>query len=220
MDIRLTAAPRAPAPVPAIARAPAVAAALLAFGVAAAGPLAAQETLRAPEAFAGIADQAERSAALFAEMGKVLQSPRCLNCHPVTGGPTQGDDMHPHMPPVIRGEADFGAPGMTCNTCHGAGNVAFTTGEGSIPGHEPWQLAPVSMGWQDQSLAAICAQIKDPDRNGGRDLEALYEHNAEDGLVGWAWHPGEGRAPAPGSQEIFGALTRAWIDTGAACPAG
>ncbi|MEY8837886.1 Isoquinoline 1-oxidoreductase subunit, partial [Cribrihabitans sp. XS_ASV171] len=31
---------------------------------------------------------------------------------------------------------------------------------------------------------------------------------------------GTGREPAPGSQEVFGELTRAWIDTGAACPTG
>ncbi|WP_442902483.1 Isoquinoline 1-oxidoreductase subunit [Frigidibacter sp. MR17.14] len=178
------------------------------------------ETLLGPEAFDKISDKTERSVAIFNEMGKVLTHPRCLNCHPVTGGPTQGDDMHPHSPPVVRGDADFGAPGMTCNTCHGAANVAFSTGEGSIPGHEPWSLAPVSMGWQGQSLGAICAQIKDPAKNGGKDLEALWEHNAHDGLVGWGWVPGPGRAPAPGSQEIFGALTRAWIDTGAACPSG
>ena len=183
-----------------------------------AAPATAQETLQPPAAFDGITDQTARSAALFEEMGKVLQSPRCLNCHPVTGGPTQGDDMHPHMPPVVRGEADFGAPGMNCSTCHGSENVSFASGPCSIPGHEPWALAPLSMGWQGLSLSEICVQLKDPARNGNRDLEALYKHNATDGLVGWGWEPGEGRTPAPGSQAEFAALTRAWIDTGSACP--
>lgn len=178
----------------------------------------AQEALQPPSAFEDITDEAARSAALFEEMGKVLTHPRCLNCHPVTGGPTQGDAMTPHMPPVVRGDADFGAPAMNCSTCHGSKNVSFAAGGGSIPGHEPWALAPISMGWQGVSLADICLQLKDPARNGGRDLEALYEHNAKDGLVGWGWHPGEGRSAAPGSQAEFGALTRAWIDTGAACP--
>ncbi len=173
--------------------------------------------LQSPEAIGG-ADDAARSVALFEEMGKVITHPRCLNCHPVTGGPTQGDDMRPHSPPMVRGSADFGPDGLACTTCHGAENVAYSVESGSIPGHSPWQLAPESMGWAGQSLADICTQIKDPERNGGRDLEALHEHMAEDGLVGWAWEPGEGRTPAPGNQEIFGALTRAWIDTGAACP--
>ena len=174
--------------------------------------------LRTVDEFDGIADETERSVALFDEMMVVIEHPRCMNCHPVDNSPRQGMDMHLHQPPVVRGAADFGAPGMRCNTCHGWDNMAFETGEGSIPGHEPWMLAPVSMGWIGKSAADICAQLKDPERNGNRTLADLHEHNAEDGLVGWGWHPGEGREPAPGSQDIFGQLTQAWIDTGAACP--
>jgi hypothetical protein len=36
--------------------------------------------------------------------------------------------------------------------------------------------------------------------------------------VAWGWAPGAGRDPAPGSQGQLGALIRAWIDSGAACP--
>jgi hypothetical protein len=46
------------------------------------------------------------------------------------------------------------------------------------------------MGWQGRSLGAICAQIKDPARNGGKDMAALLHHVSEDSLVGWAWMPG------------------------------
>jgi len=49
-------------------------------------------------------------------------------------------------------------------------------------------------------------------------LAELQKHNATDGLVGWGWNPGDGRTPVPGSQKVFGALTQAWIDTGARCP--
>lgn len=171
------------------------------------------------ESFAAIEADEERAAAIFTEMAKVIQHPRCLNCHPVSGGPLQGDDMEPHQPPVVRAQ-DMGAVGMECNTCHGAENVAFVTEGGSIPGHEPWQLAPESMGWVGLSIPELCAQLKDPERNGGRSLAEVHEHNAEDGLVGWGWEPGEGRTPAPGSQEAFGALTQAWIDAGAGCPSG
>jgi len=176
--------------------------------------------LRTVDEFDAISDETERSRALFNEMMKVISSPRCLNCHPVDGGPRQGDDMQPHDPPVVRGAADFGAPGMRCSTCHGPENFDYASGEGSIPGHEPWHLAPVEMGWIGVSAADICAQIQDPERNGGKDLAELQKHNAEDGLVGWGWEPGEGRTPAPGTQEIFGELTQAWIDTGNACPQG
>ena len=178
------------------------------------------QTPSAPPALSGLADPQARSIALFEEMRKVLTHPRCMNCHPVDGGPRQGMAMAPHNPPVVRGEADFGAPGMQCSTCHGEQNVGYAAGPGSIPGHEPWHLAPKSMGWIGLSLGQICKQLKDPERNGGRSLDELHEHNAKDGLVGWGWKPGEGREPVPGTQALFGELTRAWIDTGAHCPSG
>ena len=68
-------------------------------------------------------------------------------------------------------------------------------------------------------LGEICAQIKDPARNGGKDMAALVRHMAEDSLVSWGWSPGPGRHPAPGTQAEFGALIRAWAETGAHCPA-
>ncbi|MCF3972128.1 Isoquinoline 1-oxidoreductase subunit [Paracoccus salsus] len=177
--------------------------------------------LRPVSDFDDIADDDARSIAIFEEMGKVLTHPRCLNCHPKGDSPLQGDEMMPHMPPVIRGDADFGAPGMTCNTCHGAENYEIVGAGGieSVPGHTPWSLAPIEMAWVGQSVAEICEQLKDPARNGDRSLDEIHEHMAKDGLVGWGWHPGAGRMPAPGSQAAFGELTRAWIDTGAACPA-
>jgi hypothetical protein len=188
--------------------------------IAAGAPAETVKGLRTPDAFSDIADKQERSRALFGEMLEVIQHPRCLNCHPVDNSPRQGMNMEMHDPPVVRGAADFGAPVMRCSTCHGTANFEFQPGEGSIPGHQPWRLAPVEQGWIGLTGAEICAQLKDPDRNGGRTLAELQEHNATDGLVGWGWHPGEGREPAPGTQEIFGELTRAWIEAGAACPEG
>ncbi len=49
-------------------------------------------------------------------------------------------------------------------------------------------------------------------------MDELVEHMAEDTLVGWGWTPGEGREPAPGSQDVFGELFKRWAETGAACP--
>jgi hypothetical protein len=176
-------------------------------------------TLKDPSAFAGIANQDARSIALFREMGKVIQSPRCVNCHPRTDRPLQGDDMDPHSSLVVRGQYNFGAAGMECTTCHGRDNVDFANGEGSIPGNRKWALAPISIAWEGKSLAEICAQIKDPTRNGGKTLEKLIDHNTNDVLVGWGWNPGKGRTPAPGTQAQFGALTKAWVESGAKCPA-
>lgn len=177
------------------------------------------EGLRAASSFASIRDPDTRSVALFTEMGKVIQSPRCMNCHPRTDRPTQFDTMLPHQPAVLRGPGGKGMAGMECSTCHGPANVDFVNGTGSIPGNPNWHLAPIEMAWQGKSLAAICRQIKDPSRNGGKSLDDLVIHNGQDKLVGWGWHPGKGRKPAPGTQVEFGALTKAWIDTGAKCPA-
>ena len=184
----------------------------------AAGPVPAQDsaTLRPAASFAGIADPRERSIALFVEAGKVLLHPRCVNCHPAGEGPRQGDRPRPHEPPVVRGAGGQGAPGMRCATCHGAANFD----PGRVPGHPRWHLAPAGMAWEGRSLGEICAQIKDPARNGGRDLAALVLHMADDSLVGWAWAPGAGREPAPGTQRAFGELIRGWAASGAACPAG
>lgn len=175
--------------------------------------------LRRAAEFNKVRNRAERSTALFAEAGKVLQHPRCLNCHPVERQPTQGDDLHTHVPQVQAGPENRGTKELPCASCHGAQNAA-TLGARvkSVPGNEHWALAPVSMAWQGLSIAEICAQIKDPARNGNRTLAQIETHLAEDHLVGWAWHPGDGRTPAPGTQALFGELIAAWIKTGAHCP--
>jgi hypothetical protein len=175
-------------------------------------------TLKPAGAFAGIADRNARSAAIFTEMGKVLTSPRCLNCHPRTDSPTQGDNLVVHNPPVTRGPDGFGAAGLECATCHGPRNATFASASGTIPGNPKWHLAPKSMAWQGLTLGQICASIKDMKKNGGMTLAQLIEHNGKDALVGWGWNPGAGRTPAPGTQAEFGALTKAWVESGAACP--
>jgi hypothetical protein len=171
--------------------------------------------LKSPADFASIGDEAARSRALFEEAGKVIQSSRCQNCHPVGQRPTQGDDMHPHLPLVVRGLDDQGAIAMRCITCHQTANFQ----PAGVPGAPKWHIAPVAMAWQGKSLGAICEQIKDPARNGKRSLAQIHDHMAHDELVGWGWHPGGTRMSAPGTQAQFGELIDAWIKTGAACPA-
>lgn len=173
----------------------------------------APEVLRAPEDFAKIPDATERSRALFAEAGKVLTHARCTNCHPAGDSPTQGA-AKPHDPPVTRGAGGFGTFLVACHSCHQDANGA----DAPIPGAPLWHLAPREMGWAGVTLAQLCAQLKDPARNGGRDLQQIVQHSANDPLVGWGWNPGPGRAPVPGTQERFGALLAAWAEAGAACP--
>jgi hypothetical protein len=170
--------------------------------------------LKGPGEFASIKGDKERSVALFTEAGKVLTHPRCVNCHPATDRPLQGMEQRPHQPLVVRGDGGMGATGMRCTTCHGPANFD----PGKVPGHPLWHLAPIEMAWEGKSLGQICEQIKDPARNGGKDMAALIHHMSEDSLVGWGWTPGAGREPAPGNQKVFGELIKAWADAGAACP--
>ena len=200
-----------------------LAAGLLAFaepgfrGEADAATASAPDKLQPVSAFAGIRDQNERAVALFQEAGKVLNSPRCMNCHPATERPTQTDLMRPHIPLVVRGEGGVGAAaGLSCATCHHEANFDAA----NVPGNPKWALAPAEMAWQGKTLGQICLQLKDKERNGGKDMAALIHHMAEDELVGWGWHPGGNRTPAPGTQKQFGELIKAWADAGAACPKG
>jgi hypothetical protein len=174
--------------------------------------------LKSPDQFMSITNPAERSRAIFEEVGKVLTHPRCMNCHPAGDHPLQGNDQHDHMPPVWR--AETGHLEVACSGCHSGKNMTLLDAASyrSIPGHPRWGFAPLAMAWQYKSLREICVQLKDVQLNGGRDLAALQEHIAKDDLVAWGWNPGAGREPAPGNQEVAGLLVQAWIDSGAECP--
>ena len=54
--------------------------------------------LKAISDFDAITDTSARSKAIFEEASRVLTHPRCINCHPATRSPTQGEDKHPHVP--------------------------------------------------------------------------------------------------------------------------
>ncbi|ATB40462.1 ioquinoline 1-oxidoreductase subunit [Cystobacter fuscus] len=175
--------------------------------------------LRPVSDFSTIADPQARSIALFTEAGRVITHPRCTNCHPADGVPRQGLEQRRHLPVVSGGAGGHGPPGLPCSTCHQAANLPVV-GETlrGVPGNPKWALAPAEMAWVGRSLGSICAQLKDPARNGGKDLARLHHHMAEDVLVAWGWNPGPGLQAVPGTQRAFGELLQAWIDTGAHCP--
>ena len=170
--------------------------------------------LRSVESFQGISDRSERSRALFGEASRVLLHARCVNCHPAGDTPHQGMELAMHDPPVVRGPDNHGVPGNECTTCHQDRNQELAR----VPGAPQWHLAPVEMAWVGKGPADVCAQLKDPKRNGGKTLAQIVEHVANDHLVAWGWAPGHGREPAPGTQQQFGALVAAWVETGAHCP--
>lgn len=177
-------------------------------------PAVAPNELRSLAVFESIQDVHARSKALFLEASRVLMHARCLNCHPNGDVPHQGMNRALHNPPVLRGPQDHGVVGMECTSCHQDRNQELTF----VPGAPHWALAPIEMAWVGKTAHDICEQMKDPKRNGGKSLPQIVEHNSHDELVGWGWNPGAGREPAPGTQEQFGAIVAAWVETGAECP--
>src|SRR6202171_1782141 len=157
------------------------------------------------------------SRAAFLQVYRVLISPRCQNCHPAGDAPLQGDDSHVHLQNVKRGKDGRGVYGMRCDTCHQTANLP---GEHMPPGNPKWGLPPAEhkMVFVGRSPSELCRQLKDPKQNGGRSLQALFEHVAFDDLVGWGWDPGQGRTLPPLSRADTSAQMKTWIEGGAACP--
>ena len=99
----------------------------------------------------------DASVGYFNKMLTVMESPRCMNCHPRGNQPLQGADNHPHIMNVQRGADDHGAVGMKCATCHGNENNPNS----GVPGAPNWGLAPISMGWVGLNHHELCLAIKD-----------------------------------------------------------
>jgi len=158
----------------------------------------------------------------WAKVHEVFSHPRCANCHvdaggvPIWSGASYGAKPRAHGMNVQGGASRIGAEnGLLCTTCHAHHNAGLPHGP---PGAHVWLLAPVAMQWWGKTSAEICAQIKDPARNGGRTLAQVAEHVAKDELVGWGWNPGPGREPAPYSAERTAAFIKDWAGQGAPCP--
>jgi hypothetical protein len=79
-----------------------------------AGSEASSSTLAAPDSFASIADEGQRSAAYFTELGKVFLHPRCVNCHPAGDRPRQGDLARLHQPLVAKCHPIFARMRLRC----------------------------------------------------------------------------------------------------------
>lgn len=155
---------------------------------------------------------------------EVLSHPRCANCHvgadnrPRWSGPGYGlapGEWVYHGMNINGGEDRIGISTLPCMTCHQTENSDLPHGP---PGAPVWALAPVEMEWFGKDSAYVCAQIKDPERNGGRSIEEVAEHIGHDPLVAWGWAPGPGRQAAPHSAGETAAAVRVWEAAGAPCP--
>jgi hypothetical protein len=157
----------------------------------------------------------ESGVAAFQRIATVLNSPRCLNCHPREDRPRQGDDRHIHLMNVQRGEDGKGLMAMRCSGCHQERNNEAA----GVPGAANWRLPPRTMGWTGLSVGELCRTLRDPTKNGGRSVADLIKHMTTDPLVLWAWRPGGDRTVPPLSAEEMKSALKAWAAAGAPCPA-
>jgi hypothetical protein len=153
--------------------------------------------------------------------------------------PRQGDDRHPHYYAVLRGDvapngAGMGTPFARCTTCHGIANDIATGIPGTIDPAAPgppkpiWALAPATMAWESAPGVPLpgdelCAQLKDPTRNGNRTLSDLLHHLENEPLVKWSFNPGtrpngEARTTPPISHAMLIQTFQGWMNDGAPCP--
>src|SRR5262245_62607179 len=78
----------------------------------------------------------------FSVVQRVLQHPRCQNCHIPGDAPLQFDDGQEHAQGVLRGPDGKGAPGLPCSACHGDENAPASYGPHAPPGAPGWALPP------------------------------------------------------------------------------
>ena len=152
----------------------------------------------------------------------VTSHPRCSNCHvgadniPMWSGPSYGN-ARPHGMNISAGDSRIGAEYLQCSACH-----AYREGVNDVPHAAPqvamnWQLPPVEAEWFGKTSDEICNQLRDPERNGGRDFNDIASHLEHDLILHWAWNPGEGREPAPYSLQDHVNDILAWGVAGYPC---
>ena len=161
--------------------------------------------------------------------------------------PTVGDQRVAHpmnissrnnivLKPTDHGFEQTPVAGMTCRNCHRDSNgrergMPPGAANQEMPGFV-WHMPPPTMAIPaDLSAAELCQRWLNPARNsshlaqrGGREdlktfrAEFLDHHANVDPLVHWAWQPGLGRTPAPGSHTEFVRAMDLWISADAPCP--
>ncbi|MCY1370166.1 hypothetical protein D9M69_572490 [compost metagenome] len=123
---------------------------------------------------------------------------------------------------------------VNCRSCHQDVNgdaLGMPPGAANdlMPGFV-WHMPPPTMIlMRTMTAQQLCEQFLDPRRNsflaarGGRDdLETFkreFNHHVnDDPLVRWAWEPGPGRVPAPGTHAELVKAMKLWTSAGAPCP--
>ena len=157
----------------------------------------------------------------------VVTHPRCANCHVDAGAipiwtPAGESKPRVHGMNIHGGESRIGAEALACSTCHVTSTLPNDPAPAPPHSGIDWQLAPVAFIWFGKSGAEICAQIRDPRRNGGRDAVGLLEHLRHDaslsGFIPRGWEPGAGRSTPPGTFEDHVKDMALWGAAGQPCP--
>lgn len=163
----------------------------------------------------------------WARIYEVTSHPRCSNCHtgasdrPMWSGPAYGS-ARPHGMNIQAGNSRMGIESLPCATCHTTKDEDWSNAN-TLPHAAPrvamdWALAPVEADWFGRTSQEICAQLRNPELNGGRDALALAEHLDHDLILHWAWAPGGGREPAPYSLQAHVDDILSWGAAGMPCP--
>ena len=155
---------------------------------------------------------------------EVVSHPRCANCHvgpsdrPMWSGPSYGS-ARPHGMNISAGESRIGAETLPCRTCHitAESDPAQSKPHSAPQVADAWRLAPIEADWFGRSSAFICAQLRDPDLNGGRTIAELADHLEHDVILHWAWDPGGGREPAPYDLQTHIKDLQTWGAAGQPC---
>jgi hypothetical protein len=155
-------------------------------------------------------------AAPFTVITRVLQSSRCVNCHPIGDRPLRADGPGVHAMNISRTSLENG---LRCSTCHREQNSEAVGIAGGPPGAPHWGLPPAEtpMVFESRSERELCRQLTTRSATGGRSLTDLLEHVSADSLVLWAWAPGGARTPPPYSHEAFVAAFTTWVESGGSC---
>ncbi|MGV6801800.1 MAG: hypothetical protein ACWA5L_07755 [bacterium] len=158
---------------------------------------------------------------------EVVSHPRCANCHtgeeniPMWSGPSYGQPRR-HGMNINADPSRAGIEYIPCSTCHITSSTENNIAHAAPHTGLPWMLAPVEFEWFGKDSASICQQIRNPDRNGGRDGAGLVDHILHDaelsGFISWGFTPGEGRQPAPGSMQSHLDDMVLWTAAGMPCP--
>lgn len=171
------------------------------------------------------AKASEEGLAAWSRIYHVVSHPRCANCHtgasdrPMWSGTSYGR-TRPHGMNVRAGDSRIGAETLPCRTCHvtSENTVDISAPRAAPQVQDVWRLAPPEADWFGRSTEFICAQLRDPERNGDRTVAELADHLEHDVILHWAWAPGGEREPAPYDLKSHINDLMVWGAAGQPCP--